>query len=139
MGTISTTVPGYEINMITENPTGQLICHFKIKKTANLPSGRSSPYTFDLMINKSPTGNCQLTSVAYVNYLLTNTGNNAQDVKAILTECYKLIGMACKLAFVDVNEQYVGGVESCFNVVTKQPYVSTNGSKMCHFVVKLLG
>jgi hypothetical protein len=139
MGVISTAVPNYEIDMITDNPQSVLTCHFKVKKTANLAVGRTTPYTFDVMINKSPTGNCQLTSLAYVNYLLTNTQNNANDVKAILTECFKMAKHACKLALVDVNEQYIPGVESCFNVMTKQPYVSTNGSKMCHFLIKFSG
>lgn len=138
MGAISTAVANYEINLITDNPQSNLTCQFKIKRIANFPPGRSSPYGFDLMLNKSPTGNCQLVSLAYVNYLLTNTQNNTNDVKAILMECFRLSAHAGKLALVDVNEQYIAGVESCFNVLTKQPYLSTNGSKMCHFIVKFV-
>lgn len=137
MGVISTAVPNFEINMVTDNPQSVLTCYFKVKKLTAAPGG--SPYTFDVVINKSPTGNCQLTSLAYVNYLLHNTQNNANEIKAILTECFKMAKHTCKLALVDVNEQYIPGVESCFNVMTKQPYTSTNGSKMCHFLVKFSG
>jgi hypothetical protein len=131
MSAISTAVPNYQINMITENSQSALSCTFKITK---IGAG-----TWSFMINKSPTGNCQLTSLGYVNYLLYYTENNAGVIRDILVECFKMIKHNCKLALIDVNEQYIAGVESCFNIVTKQPYTSTNGSKMCHFLVKFSG
>jgi hypothetical protein len=119
-------IPGYET---------VLTCMFKIKKLVPI-KGVTGAYGFDLMINKSPTGNCQLSSLGYVNYVLHNTQNNIKDVNDIVRECFALSKHAPKLIMLDVNEMYVSGVETCFNVILKQPYVSTNNSKMCAFLVK---
>jgi hypothetical protein len=111
-----------------------LACRFGIK---------SKTYSWTIYITKWPTGNCQLTSVAYMNFMLDKTQSNKEDVHAILRECYRLCNgnpaapFTPKLIMIDVKKEYIERVESCFEVVMKNPYVSTNGSNMCLFMVKV--
>lgn len=91
---------------------------------------------FHFGITKWPTGNCQLSSISYLySFFLNNV--KKEDVVEIIKHCYARIGQPMNLILVDVNNQYIPKVEECFKVVHKYPYVSTNQSNMCLFVVKI--
>jgi hypothetical protein len=102
---------------------------------------RAVGYNINIFLSKSPTQNCQLTSIGLVNhllgYIIGETGARRSDIQAAVRECYKLIGFTPLMILMDVQAVHITDVESCFNVVVKQPYDNTNGSKMCLFLVKL--
>ena len=93
-------------------------------------------YTVNLIITRYPTGNCQLSSIGYLNCLFLRSWTKEVMVGAI-KECYRLIGMEPKLIFVDVQKKHIEDVEKLFTVKTKSPYISTNSSEMCAFIVSL--
>jgi hypothetical protein len=134
-------ISDHEITISKSPGTGQAnsptseFCNFSIKR----PKNRG---TFMIAIAKYPTGNCQLMSVAYMNQLLHNVvdddGNYSKEIAlAILMECIRLISCAKMLSLLDVNEKYALKVEEMFEVNTKTPYTSSNGSKMVMFIVKM--
>ena len=106
---------------------------FKVKCLA----GKHPGYSFDLTIIKYPTGNCQVHSIAYANHLFQWTEGVKIEIHNILNACYAELKMIPKLAIVDVNAQWIPKVDECFNVLTKTPYKSTNGSDMCLYLVNL--
>jgi hypothetical protein len=100
---------------------------------------KSGGYEFNVAVGKWPTGNCQVTSIAYFNSLLSNTANNKADVTAIIKEMYKMLKLTPLLIIVDVKSQYIAGVDATLEVVHKHPYKSTNGSDMCLYLAKVSG
>lgn len=99
-------------------------------------------YTGCFSICRSPTGNCQLSSVANANVmfscLVAGSKISKTDINLLLKEAYRQIGHTPLLVEVDVNWPHVVDVERCFTVVHKLPYISTNQSQMCLFLVRLV-
>jgi hypothetical protein len=116
-------------NITTKNVDVDNSFMFEIKK--------KSGYIFNLQLTKYPTGNCQLSSIGYLNCLFTNGIRDKQTVHEVINECYRMMSWTKKLILVDVHEKHIIDVESCFHVKTKNPYTSTNGSKMCVLIVSM--
>jgi hypothetical protein len=95
-------------------------------------------YSSRITVTKWPTGNCQLSSIGYMNALVYYEDHTPQDVNAIIRECYKMIDCLPLLILVDVQQAYVPKVEQCFKIMHKHLYISTNSSAMCLFMVQLL-
>jgi hypothetical protein len=99
-------------------------------------------YPIYISIAKWPTGNCQLSAIGYINALIDETSANKKDINDIIRACYRLCnGNATApytphLAMIDVREKYIKNVEECFVVKMKYPYVSTNGSSMCLYMIQ---
>ncbi len=105
--------------------------------TVSIKNGTGeSSYKFFLSVLKYPTQNCQLTSLGPLATLLSRT-TVPDEVLFVLRQCYALLGFQALLVLVDVKQSFCEAVEKCFQVVVKTPYVSTNGSLMCLYVVKL--
>lgn len=93
-------------------------------------------YTYDITLSKWPTGNCQLSSLGLMNYVFV-ISQERKVVQDIIKELYVMARHAPKLILLDVRNEFVAAVEKCFKVKIKQPYVSTNATNMCLFVVEL--
>jgi len=116
-------VNGHEIEVTLSDHS----CSFKIKNSVyGVP-------TFSII--KFPTGNCQLSSIAYLANLLMVT-TDKDTVLAILKECFART-VCSHLILIDVREEWAEHVEKIFNVIHKYPYRSTNFSNMCLFMVTL--
>ena len=124
---MDTVVNGYTIDLTV--PMTSNYCPFYIHKAGG--------YKIQIGITKWPTGNCQLSSIAYLQNLFLATNCNKSDVIAILKECYRICGASPLLICIDVRSHLVDQVEKCFNIKHKYPYTSTNGSSMCLFMAKL--
>ena len=122
-------VNGYDIKL-QSNVHKDTLATFSIKSR--------SLYTFTITVCKFPTSNCQVSSFGNMNFLLEYTNKNKEDVNAIIKECYNLISYKPLLILVDVKDTFIEVVERCFEVITKTPYISTNNSNMCLFLVKLV-
>lgn len=123
------TVNGFDITISGSCKASSEYCSFNIKKPQS--------YTFNISVTKWPTGNCQLSSIAYMNQMLTHTSNK-EDALAIIMECYRLIGLTPLLIIIDVNIKYAPTIEQYFDkIVHKHPYTSTNNSSMCLFIINL--
>ena len=106
-----------------------------------------SLYANYIGITKAPTANCQLSSIACMNNLLSQFGyrhlspvDNCDRTGILKTifRCYELINMQAQLVMADVHQHYVLGVEHCFkHIHAKTPYTSTNGSSMCQFLLNM--
>lgn len=97
------------------------------------------PYDLNFYINQYPTCNCQLTSISHMDNVLSGTTTRAQALGA-LSEGYRLMGIKPKLILLDVdNRAYATKVDDYFagHVTMKNPYESTNGSKMCLYMVQI--
>ena len=90
-----------------------------------------------IYIHKKPTKNCQLSSIGYMNRLLSFTQKTPHNRVPILIQCFKKVAEEPKLILVDVRENYTEEIEKSFIVISKTPYISTNKSKMCLFIIKL--
>ena len=88
-----------------------------------------------IIITKSPTGNCQLSSLAYTNHLFYLA--KQEDIIDVLKECYKLCNFNPKLIFIDVRTEYTKKIEKTFETITKTPYTSSNNTEMCAFIIIL--
>ena len=104
-------------------------------------------YSVAIYINHCPTGNCQLSSVAYMDQLLhvvrsadsTYTAAEAKIAKALLREAFRIAGFTPNLVLMDVKQNiYAPAVRTCFDVVNEMAYTSTNGSQMVVFIVRML-
>ncbi len=105
-----------------ESPHQVLVGNFQMKS--------KDGYSVTMLLTRYPTGNCQLSSIGYLNCLLTRKWTKEVNV-ACIKECYRLLGMDPKLILVDVNKSLIPDVEKLFStVVAKNPYTSTNGSEM---------
>jgi hypothetical protein len=91
-------------------------------------------YTACIGIGRSPTGNCQVSSVAYM-YLLAKYFQK-DDAINVLKECYRIAGHKPHLIFMDVPFSSTQIIDSWFKVRTKTPYTSTNGNSMCLYLVE---
>lgn len=103
-------------------------------------------YKINITICQSPTGNCQLKSIGYLNTLLHTLAGKAdqstvkaEDVTAILRECFRLLGGQPVLLLLDVQVFYCPTVDRCFNVQEKHLYTNGNGSAMCLYLARLKG
>lgn len=122
------TVLGYEVVVASGSQTILNSVLFDIKDKTG--------YRRNIQIVRSPTGNCQLACIGYLNQLLASVKVRA-EVQAIIREAFRLLGHDPLLVMLDVNESIIKLVEACFNVTHKTPYKSTNGNMMCMFLVKL--
>ncbi len=99
-------------------------------------------YSFIFTVTRAPTNNCQVSSIGAMNYILSYTKSKSEktykeDTLAIIKEAYSLIKQELLQIIIDVQDKWIKTVEECFVVMCKQPYTSTNGSKMCLFLVKI--
>ena len=72
-----------------------------------------------------------------MNRLLSFTQKTPHNRVPILIQCFKKVAEEPKLILVDVRENYTEEIEKSFIVISKTPYISTNKSKMCLFIIKL--
>ncbi len=95
--------------------------------------------SFCFCITKAPTGNCQLSSIGHLDYILTfsQARKGKEDVYGIIKEAYGLIKQDSLQIIVDVKNKWTSTVEQLFDVVSKQPYESTNESLMNLYIIKL--
>lgn len=109
---------------------------FEIKYTYKDDFGGSRTNSYG-WLSTSPTANCQLFSLAQANNFFAN-------VKGVdLIKTLQLIGKtagAKQIMLIDVNQSYFNKVEELFkpeNVIIKTPYLSTNGSNMCIYLLRM--
>lgn len=95
-------------------------------------------YSYYLGLCRSPTGNCQISSIGSVFQLIGNNIITKKDAILVLKEMYRQINMVPVLVAMDVNSVYIKDIERCFTIVHKMPYMSSNSSNMCWFLVKLI-
>lgn len=105
----------------------------------------------------SPTANCQLFSIQSFSYLYEIMGTwnrrnrynylNSQNCKYInvnhrkfmynfANRCVKALNK--KIALIDLQEKYQRRFEMIFDerfIISKQPYISTNSSRMCLYLI----
>jgi len=93
--------------------------------------------TLQIHLCRYPTQNCQLSSIGMIGTLLDDCRSNLENVQPIIRECCKLVSIVPHLMLVDVRQQYVECVEKALKVFHKHPYISTNGSYMCLFMVDI--
>lgn len=102
-------------------------------------------YSTTITITRLPTGNCQLSSIGYLASLLKlvqsqlklmKVEKEKENVLAILSECYRLCAYSPALVLLDVQPAWMPHVEKIFTVQHKYPYISTNGSSMCLYMVR---
>lgn len=93
-------------------------------------------YGFNIQIYRQPTNNCQLSCVGSA-YHLAQYFTTKKEVSAVLMECYRIIGYIPNLILMDVRAEFSQRLESLVQVQNKITYVSTNGSSMCLYLVKL--
>ena len=97
-----------------------------------LPESRQ--YTIQKKVIHSPTGNCQMQSIQEFKCLVSLN-------KKELLECLYAINAVTgkRLFFVDLNAEYVHYVKQKISelILTETPYISTNGSSMVTFLLKL--
>ena len=131
------TASGFQITfakegMTAENQTNEVYVKFNVVRP-------SDGLAYTVGVDKCPTGNCQLTSVAYTNLIATITNNNVEQGREIIKECYGMIKYKWNLLILlDVNQQYMEYARQLASqVVHEHEYVSSNGSKMCLFLIRL--
>lgn len=105
---------------------------------ANLTISYADDYVHDekvILVQRSPTANCQLASFYNLQYVLQIT----PDCKLILKIIsFLATNIAKKLILVDVNKGYVGKVRSLGVPLSLDvAYSSTNGSNMHMFLLKI--
>ena len=88
-----------------------------------------------MYITTSPTGNCQVSTIAYFYNILTHS--RKLEVYKDLCKCVQT-----NIMLIDVQQMYELDVELLFaeagaTVITKTPYVSTNTSKMVMYLVNI--
>lgn len=95
-------------------------------------------YKFCFYINQYPTFNCQVTSVAHMDYVLDGTNTREQALGA-LSEGFRMAGLTPKLILLDVTKGYMDKIDSYFSnyIRVMTPYESTNETKMCLYMVKM--
>lgn len=99
---------------------------------------RGNAYSFRFYIDQYPTYNCQVTSVGHMDYIFDGTDTRTQALGA-LCEGYRLAGIKPKLILMDVAKEYMGKMDMFFanHIVMKNPYESTNDTKMCLYMVTM--
>jgi hypothetical protein len=118
-----------------ENHEGRLYTHiFKAQISA-------SAYEFQFNMSPGPTGNCQLTSIAYMNYVLCNCRGEKQreNVRTMLREAYALAKRQPRMVFFDLEYSFYNEFKNCFyetEIINEKRYESTNGSSMVMFLLK---
>lgn len=83
----------------------------------------------------SPTGNCQVYSISYFNNIIS-LFNSLEDRVDMLSIAQRSSGKM--LVTLDVNEKFAPNVEEIYgteNIVFKNPYTSTNNSKMIMYLI----
>lgn len=120
-------VSGFEIAMTSQNSYDFIVTLKALTGT----------YSFNLHFFVSPTSNCQLYSIGHIEYLIKVFSGTKEDMKALLRACWNLKTLNQRLVILDVHQIHCTKLESFFDVVTKNPYTSTNGSLMCLYIVNL--
>lgn len=108
----------------------------------------------------SPTGNCQLSSIRDFKNLLVSTYNWNRhyyqfykkdklvkyvpiNEKELLYNFFKLVYASTKkIVLIDLQDCYCDKIESLVDkkfIILKKRYVSTNNSKMCIYLINILG
>lgn len=85
-----------------------------------------------IYITHSPTGNCQIYTIANANYIL-GYDNTLEIFKTIQKRANKA------QMLIDINQSYIPRLEAIFkpeDIVFKQSYTSTNGSNMIIYLIK---
>ena len=120
----------YKIKINLHTNINQATCFFDI-------IGNCVPFT--ISICKQPTDQTNVSSIAYINNILTLI--NQEDRIDVLKKCYELYNLTPDLIFIDVRctlyTKLITEIEKTFNVTYKQQYTSTNGSEMCMFLITL--
>jgi hypothetical protein len=86
----------------------------------------------------SPTGNCQMFCVTYMNALLT-AANPKQELVELLGAERKHVGSK-RLLMCDIKQALIDRVAEVFGkkaIVGELPYTSTNSSEMCIVLLNL--
>ena len=81
--------------------------------------------SISINIGKSPTGNCQVTSLSNIDKLVSLILKNKDDlsvVKDIVFECYKRLGYSANLILVETNNQTI--LEKIAKIRSKIQYES---------------
>ncbi len=89
---------------------------------------------------RSPTSNCQFSSISGIQHLLSRT----EDTRSIFKEIFKATSKRLVLIDINTGDNYEGKyerkIEEVFKedrIVFKQPYKSTNGSKMTMYLLNI--
>lgn len=95
---------------------------------SNLPIGAS--------VIRDITGNCQLFCIYSFKNILRKY-RTIREVKNVVKKCSRATGK--RLMLIDVNDVHIKRVEQIFktSIVIKTPYISTNSSNMCLFLIKV--
>lgn len=81
----------------------------------------------------SPTGNCQMASIAYFDHLDENVDDRKLQLKALFG------GTNYPLTLIDVTKGQIQRVKDTFpkgSILVEQEYTNPNGTKMCIFVAR---
>lgn len=97
-------------------------------------------YSCNIIFVKTPTLNCQLSSIGGFYQLLDMINISDNDiVLEIIYKCFELISYKPNMILLDVKNSYVIRIEEIFKdkIISKIPYRSTNESSMCMFIVNI--
>ena len=96
-----------------------------------------SGYSYNCRYIKNPTGNCQLASIQCMSNLMPAINKYTfRDLMIKLRKEY----FAKRILMIDVNDYYKDTIKSFVSpktIMSEMDYVSTNGSKMTVFFLKL--
>lgn len=83
--------------------------------------------------DSAPTGNCQLYTVGYANNIFAHD-NPLQIFRKIQQSIMK------NVALIDIKQNYCEKIDNLFKgtsgIISKSPYTSTNGSRMCIYLLR---
>lgn len=116
---------------IQKNEQGQDLSYLRQVFITNTDKG--SKYC---MVDFSPTGNCQVCSIAHFNAILTSFINIAER-KAALKRLY-VEGKMKHIVITDINAGYKDILEELFpegSILVRHPYTSTNNSPMILYLI----
>lgn len=84
------------------------------------------------IVTPGATGNCQISVVAYANYIFQNSSN----IKKQFAELYNC---GRRMLLIDLNQKYVNELIKYLGkyIISRTPYNSTNGSEMEIFLVNV--
>lgn len=91
--------------------------------------------TVEFYVTNYPTGNCQLSSLAYAANLFTSLQTNEQRDEVIM----KISEHSMRCILIDVKRIYEDKFEAYFKdkVITKSQYKSSNGSLMTIYIIRI--
>jgi hypothetical protein len=131
--TITKEVDGYTINFTPNSPKSNVYTPYVFD------IGYHKAYRQTIVLTRWPTGNCQLSSIAYMASLLSliRTAKGTivkEDIYKIFNGIFEILKFRSPMLLFDVQKIWIEHMEKCFKVIGKMPYISTNNSEMCIFL-----